>query len=234
MGRLGSAVIRTGEGVVSTVTAAPNAEPDDRETLGPPTPKGRDTRRRLLEAGRTLFGEHGYVGVRVADITAAAGVSQGAFYRYFPDRRDLVLELLRELTSEAYDFVRVPWNRASPIESVLESTLRYFDFFERNRSLFGLLVELAPTDPEVAAIGAQSRGLFYDRIAHSLTRGIEQGVLRPDLDVRVAAEMLGSMSEFYAFQRYALAESAVSHVPIADAARTLATIWTQGVVLPAE
>ena len=142
-----------------------------------------------------------------------------------------MLELLRELTDEAFDFVRVPWDSSSPIDSVLESTVRYFDFFEHNRSLFGILIELAPTDPEVAEIGARSRERFYARIAHSLERGIDEGVLRPDLDVTVAAEMLGSMSEFYAFQRFVLARSPVAPVPIAEAAKTLATVWLEGVRL---
>lgn len=212
-------------------TAGGAARTVGRDPQAPPTSKGRDTRQRLLDSARTLFGERGYAGVRITDITTAAGLSQGAFYRYFADRRELMIELLRELTSEAFDFVRVPWDSTSPIDSVLESTVRYFEFFERNRSLFGVLVELAPTDPEVAEIGAQSRTQFYGRIAHSLNRGIEEGVLRPDLDVAVAAEMLGSMSEFYAFQRFVLVQGAVSAVPIADAAKTLATIWTEGVRL---
>lgn len=197
----------------------------------PPTPKGRDTRERLLDSAQVLFGERGYAGVRIADITRAAGLSHGAFYRYFADRRELMLELLRGLTSEAFDFVRVPWDSQAPIESVLESTRRYFEFFERNRSLFGILIELAPTDPGVAAIGVKSRTQFYARIAHSVARGIHEGIIRPDLNVEVAAEMLGSMSEFYAFQRFVLASDAISSVPIADAARTLATIWTEGVVI---
>ncbi len=197
----------------------------------PPTPKGRDTRQRLLDSARRLFGHQGYAGVRISDITEAAGVSQGAFYRYFADRRALVLELLRELTSEAFDFVRVPWSARDPLTSVQESTLRYFEFFERNSSLFGLLVELAPTDPEIAAIGAASRRQFYGRIAHSLRRGVEAGVLREDLEVRVAAEMLGSISEFYAFQRFALADTAVTRsASVTRTARVLAEVWIGGVL----
>src|SRR5262245_22296219 len=104
---------------------------DGREPQAPPTPKGRDTRRRLLDSARTLFGERGFARVRITDITAAAGLSQGAFYRYFTDRRELMLELLRELASEAFDFVRVPGADAAPVDSVAESTVRYFEFFER-------------------------------------------------------------------------------------------------------
>lgn len=195
------------------------------------TPKGRDTRQRLLDAGRMLFARHGYAGVRISDITAEAGLSQGAFYRYFPDRRELMLELLRELTSEAFDFVRFPWDAASPVKSVLESTKRYFEFFERNRALFGVLIELAQSDADVAEIGHRARERFYSRVANALRRGIDAGVLRPDLDVQVAAELLGSMSEFYAFQRFVLPSSAVTEVPMESAAETLAAIWIRGIRL---
>lgn len=195
----------------------------------PPTPKGRDTRERLLASGRELIGDHGYAKVRISDITSAAGLSPGAFYRYFSDRRALLLEMLRDLTSEAFDFVRVPWSGAAPETSVLESTRRYFAYYERNHALFAALAELGTTDPEVAAIAASSRQRFYGRIAHSMRRGIDEGLLRRDLDVQVAAELLGSMSEFYAFQRFVLRDSAVASTPIDEAAGVLAAIWMNGV-----
>jgi AcrR family transcriptional regulator len=207
-----------------------NNDVTSQQSVGtePPTAKGRDTRNRLLEAGRTLFGERGYSNVRVVDITSAARLSQGAFYRYFSDRRELMLELLRELTSEAFDFVRTPWHSDSPMTSVLESTKRYFAFYDKNRALFAILMELEQGDPDVGEIGAKSRQQFRDRIARSIKRGISDGVLRPDLDVHLAAEMLESMTEYYAFQRFVLRRSHTA-ASVDDAAGTLARIWMDGV-----
>jgi ferredoxin len=42
-----------------------------------------DTRERLLRAAADVFAERGYDGTRVADIAAAAGVSNGALYTHF-------------------------------------------------------------------------------------------------------------------------------------------------------
>lgn len=212
---------------------ARNRAGDEDTARRPPTPKGRDTRRRLLSAATTLFGERGYAGVRITDITEAAGLSGGAFYRYFKDRRELMLVLLRELTAEAFDFVRVPWDEVDPKESVRRSTQLYFKFYESHRALFGVLVELGQTDREVGEIWASSRRAFYGRIAASLRRGIEAGRLRVDLDVEVAAEMLGSMTEFYAFQRFVLDDGVVTDVAIEEGARTLAEIWISGILRPA-
>lgn len=198
----------------------------------PPTPKGRDSRARLLAAAAQLFIDRGYGRVRITDITAAADLSSGAFYRYFTDRRDIMLALLQDLANEVFDFVRVPWERTNPMQSVLASTRRYFEFYESHRTLFAILVELGQTDPAVTEIWARSRRCFYDRIAHALRRGIDDGLLRTDLDPAVAAEMLGSMTEFYAFQRFVLRDGVLADATNEHAAQTLAAIWTAGILQP--
>jgi AcrR family transcriptional regulator len=53
------------------------------------TAAGRRTLAALLEAGHAVFVERGYHPTRVDDIVATAGVSHGAFYRYFKDKHHL-------------------------------------------------------------------------------------------------------------------------------------------------
>ncbi|MEV0614381.1 helix-turn-helix domain-containing protein [Nonomuraea sp. NPDC050404] len=55
-----------------------------------------ETRERLLRAAADTFAERGYDGTRVADIAAAAGVSNGALYAHFGSKADLLLAALRE------------------------------------------------------------------------------------------------------------------------------------------
>jgi len=54
-----------------------------------------ETRERLLRAAADVFAERGYDGTRVADIAAAAGVSNGALYAHFPSKADLLVDALR-------------------------------------------------------------------------------------------------------------------------------------------
>jgi AcrR family transcriptional regulator len=196
----------------------------------PSTVKGRDTRERLLAAATALFEERGYSRVTIRDITDAAGLSAGAFYRYFNDRRELMLVLMRKLTAEAFDFVRVPWDENDPMLSVLQSTQLYFKFYETHRPLFAILVELSQSDSAVADIWAASRRTFYARIAHSLRRGLDAGRIRVDVDIDVAAELMGSMTEFYAFQRFVLSDGVIKPVSISESSRNLANIWTDGLL----
>ncbi|MEV7967951.1 helix-turn-helix domain-containing protein [Sphaerisporangium sp. NPDC088356] len=55
-----------------------------------------ETRDRLLRAAAEVFAERGYDGTRVADIAAAAGVSNGALYAHFGSKAELLVAALRE------------------------------------------------------------------------------------------------------------------------------------------
>ncbi|SNS01665.1 transcriptional regulator, TetR family [Streptosporangium subroseum] len=54
-----------------------------------------ETRERLLQAAAEVFAERGYDGTRVADIAAAAGVSNGALYAHFGSKAELLVAALR-------------------------------------------------------------------------------------------------------------------------------------------
>jgi AcrR family transcriptional regulator len=56
---------------------------------------GAETRERLLRAAADVFADRGYDGTRVADIAAAAGVSNGAMYAHFASKADLLVDALR-------------------------------------------------------------------------------------------------------------------------------------------
>ncbi|CAM5773839.1 TetR family transcriptional regulator [Labrys miyagiensis] len=51
-----------------------------------------ENRQRILEAAARLFREHGFEGVTVAEIMAAAGLTHGAFYGHFSSKEDLVAQ----------------------------------------------------------------------------------------------------------------------------------------------
>ncbi|MEU7914629.1 helix-turn-helix domain-containing protein [Microbispora bryophytorum] len=54
-----------------------------------------ETRERLLRAAVDVFARRGYDGTRVADIAAAAGVSNGALYAHFDSKAELIVAALR-------------------------------------------------------------------------------------------------------------------------------------------
>ncbi|WEK46345.1 MAG: TetR/AcrR family transcriptional regulator [Candidatus Andeanibacterium colombiense] len=58
-----------------------------------------NTRARLLDAARSLFGREGGRVTRVEDICEAAGIARGTFYNYFPSFDTLQAALFEELSN---------------------------------------------------------------------------------------------------------------------------------------
>ncbi|HEX2383401.1 MAG TPA: TetR/AcrR family transcriptional regulator [Acidimicrobiales bacterium] len=73
------------------------------------TARGGPARVALLEAGREVFVTRGYHGTRVDDVVDAAGVSHGAFYRYFKNRDELAhLLAAQAMRTVSSAFLEIP------------------------------------------------------------------------------------------------------------------------------
>ena len=64
------------------------------------TAEGNATRRRLFATAIRLIGERGYEAATLREVATRAGVSPGLLYRYFPNKRSVVLALYDELSDE--------------------------------------------------------------------------------------------------------------------------------------
>jgi AcrR family transcriptional regulator len=95
-----------------------------------------ETRERLLRAAADVFAERGYDGTRVADIAAAAGVSNGALYAHFSSKADLLVDALRthgrRLLADLF--------AADPNRSVTELLLAIGRWLPRRRDPPGYLI----------------------------------------------------------------------------------------------
>ncbi len=61
-----------------------------------PGTKGKQTRRRLIEAARALFREKGYQGVSIREIARAAKIREASLYYYAPGgKEDLYVEVVK-------------------------------------------------------------------------------------------------------------------------------------------
>jgi AcrR family transcriptional regulator len=64
-----------------------------------------ETRRLLLEAAAHEFARRGYDVAKVDDISKSAGFAKGTIYNYFPSKRALMLELIRETAQMHFEMI---------------------------------------------------------------------------------------------------------------------------------
>lgn len=83
-----------------------------------------ETRAALLKSARTLFAERGFAETGTPEIVSAAGVTRGALYYHFADKRDLfraVLEAEEIALAARIDEVSVPF-ADDPVEALMAGT----------------------------------------------------------------------------------------------------------------
>src|SRR5687768_513463 len=108
------------------------------------TTKGEDTRQRIYAAALTLFRERGFDATTMRDIAAAAGMSLGAAYHYFPSKDAIVLEYYdqvsdehaRRVAAELGDHTKLGARLSLAFESKLE-------ILRHDRPLMGALLRFA-------------------------------------------------------------------------------------------
>ncbi|MCJ8051758.1 TetR/AcrR family transcriptional regulator [Shinella curvata] len=59
-----------------------------------------ETRAKLIAAGRHAFGTVGYAGSSMDDFTGHAGLTRGALYHHFGDKKGLLQAVIREIDAE--------------------------------------------------------------------------------------------------------------------------------------
>jgi len=103
-----------------------------RTTIEPPLTERQWVRRgELLEAARRVFERDGYHGTTVSAVVQVAGLSQGAFYLYFADKKGIFAALQDEMATLLRR--RIYWvTRDVPDpRQRLEAGLRaYFEFYD--------------------------------------------------------------------------------------------------------
>ncbi|MFR9806043.1 TetR/AcrR family transcriptional regulator [Pseudonocardia sp. RS010] len=192
----------------------------------PRSAKGRATLKELLRAGDEILRRDGYAGARVSDISNAAGLSNGAFYRYFDDKRHLLLHVIHDFLRYSEEYVHVTFDPEHPMASVRESTERYMRFYAQHADMWRAVIEAGQNDPDVEALRNEVTDAWCARIARMLHRAQKAGLVRADLDCDVASFLLGGMMQFYA--QHAFRPDSTLETDPGKVAGTATALWESG------
>jgi len=87
-----------------------------------------ETRAKLIAAGRKAFAEKGFAAASMDDLTAAAGLTRGALYHNFGDKRGLLAAVVAQVDGEMAAAARKAARTAdSPWEALLAEGVAYIE-----------------------------------------------------------------------------------------------------------
>jgi AcrR family transcriptional regulator len=156
-------------------------------------------RAQIIEVVLSLVDKYGVQGTTTARIATAAGVTEPTLYKYFSNRREMLLSALDVVFDRAEEVVR-----SSDERDAVERLRRIGAYHTRetNAKRLGFvnpLFEFVVAPPETGLRDrVRSRNLsIIDALATIVEEGKAQGSIRPDADAkRVAWQVMG----FYWFE----------------------------------
>lgn len=132
------------------------------------------TRHRLLVAASECFAEKGYQKTTIREIAADAGVTLGALYHHFKDKKELLMTVNRTRQVTSLEITRKAFEEEQDYFLALENALReLFGLLSGNPILRGITREymgMAMTDPDVKEMHCENDIEFRDLYSSELKR----------------------------------------------------------------
>lgn len=162
----------------------------------PRSAKGRRTRARLLEAGKSVFEQDGFLQARITDIAAEAGVSHGSFYHYFDSKEELFREIAEEVEVRlvgmddiAYEGDAAP----DPVERIRAANRSYLRAYKKEAKIMRVIEEVSRYDDDVKQVRKKRDDYLAARLESAIARLQRDGTADKRIDTRYAATALGGM-----------------------------------------
>ncbi|WP_249605255.1 TetR/AcrR family transcriptional regulator [Chromobacterium sp. IRSSSOUMB001] len=153
-----------------------------------------ETRNRLLQSARRSFGVDGYAATVMDELTAAAGVTRGALYHHFGDKKGLLLAVAQALDAEIEaGLARAEREAADPWQGFKRRCRAYLQAVTQPEAQ-RILLRDAP-----AALGAEyvqaGQRQCVGAIAESLRALMDAGLIRPADPQALARLINGALVE---------------------------------------
>ncbi len=201
--------------------------------------KGERTRIRLRAATTEVLDRVGYHRMRIAEISAAAGITAGSFYQYYTDKLQITLAVLDEFRE--FFAARQNLSFGGPAESnfdaIRRSNLRFLELVEQNTGLMRCLLQVTDDEPEFARRFHATSHRQNERIAAGLLKRLALPRDRlPAITVVVYAlgAMMDEICRRLLVQRAADFRDLVDEVSLDTQALAdvLAAIWYRSIYAP--
>ena len=165
--------------------------------LAAPGSRSWERSRSLLRAARQVFSEQGYQRATTAQIAEVAGVSEATVFTYFPSKRDLCIQVIKDWYDEISSELERDVPRLHGVHAKLAHVIRahLVTLLADGSGLCALVLsEGRAAEPELARVIAECKRRYTAPLMDALSQAQAEGQIRQDLPLRLLRDLVyGSM-----------------------------------------
>ena len=152
------------------------------------------TRQRILEAAFHEMHRHGYQGMRLDDVLAAAGITKGGLYHHFSSKKALASAVIDQLIRTQVEtlWLRPLQDTEHPLRALIgiirkQDDLSNEDIISLGCPLNNLAQEMSPLDEDFRRQIGDIYQLWSTTMTRALEHGKQRGSIRDDVDAQDTA-----------------------------------------------
>jgi len=167
-------------------------KPNPKEATPPVSERRQRRTSEILAAARQIFLEKGFQGTAVSEIASRVGIVEGLVFSYFPTKRDLLHEVLREMYEPLIQDVEEGFARIQGLRARLRFLIwRHVRVYAETPGLARLVLHEVRTGPEYSSSGLHELQVRYTHFAHlALEDAARDGELPSHVNTEIARSML--------------------------------------------
>jgi AcrR family transcriptional regulator len=151
------------------------------------TARGAATRNRIVLAAAELMHVRGVAATTIDEVLAASVTSKSQFYQHFPDKAELVYEVITLRADEILTWQRMRLEKVDSFRGLYQWRDAMVQRCALRRGLWGcelgsLAAELSDTDDKARVSLAEHFAQWQAMLAAALERMRDRGVLRTEID----------------------------------------------------
>jgi AcrR family transcriptional regulator len=150
---------------------------------GARTQRGEDRRREILEVARELFSRDGFEQTSMAEVAARVGIVEGALYKHFASKRELLFEAMRVFYEPVLVAVREHLKSISGTRNRLRFVIAaQLHGFAKYPGLCRLIIlDIRPNEDYQDSVVRKLNREMTSLVPEIIEEGVRSGELRSDI-----------------------------------------------------
>ncbi|MBN3871763.1 MAG: TetR/AcrR family transcriptional regulator [Nostoc sp.] len=194
-------------------------------------PSEAQTRTRILEAAQRLFASKGFDGTTTRDLAQTAGVAEGTLFRYFPNKKAILVEVATSGWVEILTDLLTELSEMGSYKAIAQVMRRRIWNFQKNADLMRICFMEVQFHPDLRdRIQLEVITKMTDVGEAFFQTAMDKGIYR-QMDAKLIAKVFLGMFAIAGFSNNTIIEPDASPEQMLQMAEGLADIFLNGVLV---